>query len=86
MKNVSKCTADRKVFQPRYRVIVEDQKIPESFSSEPRCYGNVEISAEERKVLSLPPKFAVFNRIDTLRCEGEVEKGLAKLRWYKRRE
>ena len=67
-------------------VIVADQAIPENFTSEPRCYGSVEVSDDEKAVLSLPPKFATFDRIDKLRCEGEVEKGLAKLRWSRKRE
>ena len=67
-------------------VIVADQEIPENFTSEPRCYGSVQISSDEKAVLSLPPKFATFDRIDKLRCEGEVEKGLAKLRWSRKRE
>ena len=66
--------------------IVADQDVPENFTSEPRCYGAIEISNDEKAVLSLPPKFATYDRVDQLRCEGEVEKGLAKLRWSKRRE
>ena len=62
-------------------IIVQDQQIPEGFSNEPRCYGGVELSADERAVLTLPPKFAAFSKIDSTDCEAQVEKGLAKLRW-----
>ena len=44
------------------------------------------IDEKEKKILSLPPKFAVYNRVNTTQCEAEIEKGLAKLRWTKRKQ
>ena len=38
-------------------ITVKDQKVPDTFSTEPQCYGGVDLSAEERSALSLPPKF-----------------------------
>ena len=42
--------------------------------------------AKERKVVNLPPKFAVYDRVNTDECEAEIEKCLAKLRWTKRKQ
>jgi hypothetical protein len=67
-------------------VNVEDQEIPESFTSSPRCYGGVGLSENEEKILSLPPKFAVYGKVIVTACEAQVEKGLAKLRWTVKRE
>ena len=66
-------------------ITVGDQQIPDSFSTAPRCYGDVSLNQKELAALSLPPKFAVYSKIDEARCEAEVEKGLAKLRWSLRK-
>ena len=66
-------------------ITVADQLIPQNFSSSPRCYGNIEVTKNEVEILSLPPKFAVFDRVDLVKCEAQVEKGLAKLRWTTQR-
>ena len=34
----------------------------------------------------MPPKFAVYDRVNTDECKAEIEKGLAKLRWTKRKQ
>ena len=62
-------------------IVIKDQEIPETFSSEPRCYGGIELNEHETAALKLPPKFAVYTEINPLECETQVEKGLAKLRW-----
>ena len=62
-------------------IVISDQDLPDTFTSDPRMYGNVELTEQEMELLSLPPKFAVFDKIDTINCEAEVEKGLGKLRW-----
>ena len=62
-------------------IIVGDQQISDDFSTEPRCYGGVELTEDERATLSLPPKYAVYSKVDTTDCAAQVEKGLAKLRW-----
>jgi hypothetical protein len=67
-------------------VTVESQRIPDSFSTEPSCYGGAAIDQREKKLLSLSPKFAVYGELDPTECMGEVEKGLAKLRWSRRLE
>lgn len=36
-------------------------------------------------MLSLPPMFAVYDRVDLTSCEAQVEKRLAKLRWATQR-
>ena len=62
-------------------ISIANQEVPSTFSTTPRCYGNVAISREELAALSLPPKFAVYSNIDIADCEAQVEKGLAKYRW-----
>ena len=67
-------------------ITIADGEVPVTFSSEPECYGGCSTDEKERKVLSLPPKFAVYDRVNTDECEAEIEKGLAKLRWTKRKQ
>ena len=62
-------------------VIIKDQELPEEFESNPRCYDNVEITDEEKKVLLLPPKFTVYENVDVIKTIAEIEKGMVKLRW-----
>ena len=62
-------------------IIIKDELVPESFSSEPRCYGGTNLDENEAEVLSLPPKYALYTKIDTTECESQVEEGLAKFRW-----
>ena len=62
-------------------ITIADREIPQGFSSSSRKYGNTEITTNEREVLSLPTKFAVYDQVDLTECEAEVEKGLKKLRW-----
>ena len=52
-------------------------------TSEPRCYGACEVSGNEKQALSLPPKFALYTKVDSVSVEAEIEKGLAKYRWEK---
>ena len=64
-------------------IITSNQVIPPSFESKPRIYDgtNVEISKAESSVLSLGPKFAIFEDVDPEDIEVELEKSLVKLRW-----
>ena len=62
-------------------IIIKDQIITEDFSSEPRVYGNITINENERSILILPPNYAVMEKVSETKCQAEVEKGLAKLRW-----
>ena len=67
-------------------ITIADREIPATFTSEPKCYGGCSIDEKEKKILSLPPKFAVCNGVNTTQCEAEIEKGLAKRRWTKRKQ
>ncbi len=62
-------------------VTVGDQKVPVDFTCDPRLYGGVELTDSEEKMLNLAPKFAVYENVNVEECFGEIEKGLAKLRW-----
>ena len=60
---------------------MKDTILPTEFESEPRVYGEASVNDCERKTLSLPPKFAVFKKVNTLNCKSEVQKAFTKLRW-----
>ena len=64
-----------------YGVTIADQPIPPDFSSEPRIYGDVALDEFEKELLALPPKFALYEDIDPLKLEIQVEKANSKLRW-----
>ena len=53
-----------------------NREIPATFTSDPKCHGGCSVDEKEKKVLSLPPKFAVYNSVDVQQC-------LAKFRWTK---
>ena len=62
-------------------IIAGGQELGGRFTSEPRCYGACEVSRNEKQALSLPPKFALYTKVDSVSVEAEIEKGLAKYRW-----
>ena len=62
-------------------IFVGDQELDGGFTSEPRWYGACEVSGNEKQALSLPPKFAVYTKVNSVSVEAEIEKGLAKYRW-----
>ena len=62
-------------------VIIKNQDLPSEYTSTPRTYGGILLDANEQALLSLPPKYAIFETVDSERCESEIEKSLAKLRW-----
>ena len=67
-------------------IILKDQEIPNNFASTPRTYGGVVLDENEQSVLTLPPKFAMFEKINEETCEAEIEKMLAKLRWEEKKK
>ena len=62
-------------------ITVGNQTIPCTLSSDPQCYGNVELTGEEKGALCPPSKFAVYDQVSLTSCEVNIEKGFAKLRW-----
>ena len=64
-------------------VSVGNQELDERFKIIPECYGNVNINMKERDLLRIHPKYTVFDKIDVLDCEAEIEKSLTKIRWLK---
>jgi hypothetical protein len=65
---------------------ISDQEIPDTFTSEPRCYGGCTIDNNERSILTLPPKFAMYPKLDAAAIETQIEKSLAKYRWDQAKE
>ena len=62
-------------------ITLANHPTPPTFSSSPRCHGGVRLTSEEEKVLCLPQKFAVYDKVDLTSCKAQIEKGLAKLHW-----
>ena len=60
---------------------IADQELNEIFISNPKCYGGIIINDEERAVLSLQPKFTVYEKIQPTQCEAEIEKSLTNIRF-----
>ena len=65
-------------------IVLKDEELKTEFSSEPRLYGNVMIDEQEKNVLSLPPNFGVYKKVDVQSCIIETEKGLNKIRWKRK--
>ena len=57
-----------------------DRQLNDTFESRARVYGSASVSNSEHSVLELSPKFAVYDEVDELEIEVEVEKALTKLR------
>ena len=55
--------------------------LPAEFESEPRVYGECVLDQCEQESMRLPPKFAVFKKINAFDCKAEVEKAFTKLKW-----
>ena len=67
-------------------IILKDQELPVEYNSTPRTYGGVILDENEQSLLTLPPKYAMYERVTLERCEAEIEKALAKLRWEQRED
>ena len=81
---LKKTLSKRKDAPAEYKnVIISDQVVTDEFRIEPVCYGGVEINENEKKILSTHPKYSVFDKIDVIDCEAEIEKSLTKIRWLR---
>ena len=58
-----------------------DCVLPESFESNPRIYGGVDLTIDEVELLKLPPKFAIYKKLDELLLESQFEKAVTCLWW-----
>ena len=63
-------------------IIMKDGTLPAEFKIEPCVYGNIELTDNEKAIIRLPPKFAMFNKVDTLVLRAQFEKAVTNLRWY----
>ena len=66
-------------------VVTGDRQLPPAFSSEPRVYGGVSVTDEEKKALNLPPKFTIYEKIDKEKCFVEIETMVSKYMWEMRK-
>ena len=81
----------KKPVQPRFDDIkISDAELAEMEEQEQEvevpAYGGVRVPREVEQVLKLPPKFALYPRIDMKMVEMEVERGIWKARWENRSE
>ena len=60
---------------------MKDCELVTEYESEPRVYGNYKLTENENEALRLPPKFAVYRKIEPNDCKAEIEKYFTKLRW-----
>ena len=67
-------------------IILKDQELPAEYNSTPCTYGGIVLNENEQSLLSLPPKYAMYEQVTLERCEAEIEKALAKLRWEKKED
>ena len=79
----------RKPAQPRFdNIKISDEELAPMEDQELRVqvpsYGGVGVPREVEQVLKLPPKFALFPKVDMKMVEMEVERGLWKARWEDR--
>ena len=61
-------------------VTIADQELDVTFKPEPECYGNITLTENEKEMLRLHPKYAVYEGITEVDCEAEREKALTKVR------
>ena len=67
-------------------VRIHDRPLTEEYSNKPTCYGGAQLNEDEEQTLCLPPKFALYEEVKVSKCEAEIEKGMAKLRWSRWKE
>ena len=73
---------DTKSVKYRDRELEEMQRESQHTNkNEPEVYGGAVISEKQKSVLSKEPGFMMFNRIDEIEVEVEIEKGIAKARY-----
>ena len=60
--------------------------MPEEYNPTPAIYGGITLEENELSVLSLSPKYAIYQKVDVEQCQAEIEKALAKLRWEEKKE
>ena len=66
-------------------VVTSDRPLPPTFSSEPRVYGGISISEEEKAALTLPPKYTLYENVDRKNCLVEIETMVSKYMWELRK-
>ena len=62
-------------------ILIKDQTVPTDMDTKPRIYGDITVKPEAVDLLSLGPKFAVYDNINKQCVAIEVEKAIEKLRF-----
>ena len=60
---------------------INEERDAEAYENKPRVYGGANVNSEMASFLSKDPGFMIFDRIDALNVEVEIEKGLTKTRY-----
>ena len=76
-------TNNKKDLPPDYinGICIKDGQLDGEFDQQPAIYGNANLDENEVSAIKMHPKFTVYNKIDPLDCEAEVEKCLTSIRW-----
>ena len=65
-----------------------DEQLIEEFGvaehKEPQVYGGIDLMEEEKKIIKLPPKFAIYEPVVIKDLDLEIRKGGVKGRWHHR--
>ena len=62
-------------------VIVRDQELDDSFKTDVIAYGGIELNEDKESIMKMHPKYTVFEKVDPIDCEAEIEKAMTKIRW-----
>lgn len=60
---------------------LNDETLPLEFNSQPRIYGNMQMSNNEMKLLELPPKFGLYRKVNVRETIISTEEAINKIRW-----
>ena len=67
-------------------VTVKDQELDDRFKTKAVTYGGVELTRDEISVMEMHPKYTIFEKVDPIDCEAEIEKAMTKIRWARMEE
>ena len=63
-----------------------DREIPQDYNREPRIYGGVKVTEEEKAALTLPPKYTLYEKVNKQTAAVEIESMTAKYLWELNKE
>ena len=67
-------------------ILMNDQPLDDTYELKIRQYGGVSLDENEKEVLKLPPKYAVFETPNQLDFKANLEKTFNRIRWKRQFE